>query len=90
MLSTLLNFSCAVAETPQLSKTLNAGADPPFHDLTEYPIYYAPTLAVHYANAFVPGLFVAAGKQPVRANDFVERLAIPGGTIAADIEERFR
>ena len=56
-----------------------AGDDPPFHDLTEYPIYYAPTLAVHYANAFVPGLFVAAGKQPVRANDFVERLAIPHG-----------
>jgi hypothetical protein len=56
-----------------------AGEDPPFHDLTEYPIYYAPTLAAHYANAFVPGLFVAAGKQPVRANEFVERLAIPHG-----------
>ena len=56
-----------------------AGDDPPFHDLTEYPIYYAPTLAVHYANAFVPNLFTAAGKQPVRANSFVERLDIPHG-----------
>lgn len=56
-----------------------AGDDPPFHDLTEYPIYYAPTLAVHYANAFVPNLFTAAGKQPVRANAFVERLDIPHG-----------
>jgi len=56
-----------------------AGDDPPFHDLTEYPFYYAPTLAVHYANAFVPGLFTAAGKQPVRAEPIVERLAIPHG-----------
>jgi hypothetical protein len=56
-----------------------AGDDPPFHDLTEYPIYYAPTLAVHYANAFVPGLFTAVGKQPVRVGPIVERLAIPHG-----------
>jgi hypothetical protein len=55
------------------------GDDPPFHDLTEYPIYYAPTLAVQYANAFVPGLFTAAGKQPVRVGSIVERLAIPHG-----------
>ena len=56
-----------------------AGDDPPFHDLTEYPIYYAPTLAVHFANGFVPNLFTAAGKQPVRASPFVERLDIPHG-----------
>jgi hypothetical protein len=55
------------------------GDDPPFHDLTEYPIYYAPTLATHYANAFVPGLFTAAGKQPVRVGPIAERLAIPYG-----------
>jgi hypothetical protein len=66
------------------------GDDPPFHDLTEYPIYYGPTLAVAYANAFVPNLFTAAGKQPVRANSFVERLDIPHGgpvpvAILADI-----
>lgn len=53
--------------------------DPPFADLTSYPMYYAPTLAVHYANAFVPNLFTEAGKQPVRAREGVRRLAIPYG-----------
>jgi hypothetical protein len=42
-------------------------------------MYYAPTLAVHYANAFVPGLFTAEGKQPVRIGPIAERLAIPHG-----------
>ncbi len=66
-----------------------AGDDPPFHDLTEYPFYYAPTLAVHYANAFVPGLFTAAGKQPVRTEAMVERLAIPhGGPVPVSILAR--
>jgi hypothetical protein len=53
------------------------GDDPPFHDLTAYPMYYAPTLAVAYANAFVPNLFTGEGKQPVRARQAVERLDIP-------------
>lgn len=53
--------------------------DPPFADLTSYPMYYAPTLAVHYANAFVPNLFTEVGKQPVRAREAVRRLAIPYG-----------
>jgi hypothetical protein len=53
-----------------------AGADPPFQDLTEYPMYHAPTLAVAYANAFVPNLFTAVGKQPVQARPNVQRLAI--------------
>ena len=43
------------------------GEDPPFNDLTQYPMAYAPTLAVHYANAFVPNVFTEVGKQPVRA-----------------------
>jgi hypothetical protein len=55
------------------------GEDPPFNDLTQYPMFYAPTLAVHYANAFVPNLFTAVGKQPVQARDAVQRLAIPYG-----------
>jgi hypothetical protein len=55
------------------------GEDPPFHDLTQYPIAYAPTLAVHYADAFVPNLFTEEGKQPVRARAAVRRLAIPYG-----------
>ena len=55
------------------------GEDPPFNDLTQYPMFYAPTLAVHYANAFVPNLFTAVGKQPVQARAAVRRLAIPYG-----------
>jgi hypothetical protein len=55
------------------------GDDPPFIDLTQYPMFYAPTLAVHYANAFVPNVFTEVGKQPVRARAAVRRLAIPYG-----------
>jgi hypothetical protein len=55
------------------------GEDPPFNDLTQYPMAYAPTLAVHYANAFVPNLFTAVGKQPVQARAAVQRLDIPYG-----------
>ena len=53
--------------------------DPPFNDLTQYPMFYAPTLAVHYANAFVPNVFTAVGKQPVQPRAAVRRLAIPYG-----------
>lgn len=60
--------------------------DPPFADLTLYPMFYAPTLAVHYANAFVPNLFTEEGKQPVRPRDSVRRLAIPyGGPVPASL-----
>lgn len=60
--------------------------DPPFADLTSYPMYYAPTLAVHYADAFVPNLFTEAGKQPVRAREAVRRLAIPyGGPVPSSL-----
>jgi hypothetical protein len=55
------------------------GGDPPFNDLTQYPMFYAPTLVVHYANAFVPNLFTAVGKQPVQARAALQRLAIPYG-----------
>jgi hypothetical protein len=55
------------------------GEDPPFNDLTQYPMAYAPTLAVHYANAFVPNVFTEVGKQPVQARAAVRRLAIPYG-----------
>jgi hypothetical protein len=53
--------------------------DPPFSDLTRYPMFYAPTLAVHYAGALVPNLFTAVGKQPVQARSAVRRLTIPYG-----------
>ena len=55
------------------------GDDPPFHDLTQYPFYYAPTLAVHYVNGFVPNLFTGEGKQPVRPRPSVQHLAVPYG-----------
>lgn len=59
--------------------TSGAGEDPPFNDLAQYPMFYAPTLAVHYADAFVPNVFTEVGKQPVQARAAVRRLAIPYG-----------
>ncbi|HEY6024863.1 MAG TPA: hypothetical protein VIV34_11900 [Pseudolabrys sp.] len=50
------------------------GDDPPLDDLTTYPISHAPTLAVHYADAFVTDLFTSAGKQPIRPRPAFERL----------------
>lgn len=69
--------------------TSGAGDDPPLRDLTEYPIYHAPSLAVHYAKAFVPDLFTAPGKQPVRpvaslqALDYPDARAVPIALLAA-------
>lgn len=60
--------------------------DPPFADLTSYPMYYAPTLAVHYADAFVPNLFTEAGKQPVRPREAMRNIAIPyGGPVPSSL-----
>jgi len=55
------------------------GEDPPFNDLTLYPMDYAPTLAVHYANAFVSNLYTEVGKQPVQVRPAVRRLDMPSG-----------
>jgi hypothetical protein len=55
------------------------GEDPPFNDLTLYPMDYAPTLAVHYANAFVSNLYTEVGKQPVQVRSAVHRIAMPSG-----------
>jgi hypothetical protein len=54
------------------------GADPPA-DLRDYPIFNVPTLAVHYADAFVPHLFTAPGKQPVTPRAPWQGLDIPDG-----------
>jgi hypothetical protein len=56
--------------------------DPPLKNLTEYPIYNAPTLAVHYAGAFVPTFYAAAGKQPIIARSPYRRLQASYGGIA--------
>ena len=53
--------------------------DPPIGHLTEYPLYHAPTLAVHYAGAFVPSLFTTAGKQPLTVVPEMRRLAFSDG-----------
>jgi len=66
-----------------LVSNADEAGDPPFADLTAYPMYYAPTLAVHYANAFVPNLFTEAGKQPVRAVEAVRQLATPDGGLVS-------
>jgi hypothetical protein len=57
--------------------TSGNGDDPPFHDLSEYPMYNAPTLAAAYADAFVPNLFAAVGKQPIHVRPAIRHLAIP-------------
>ena len=57
--------------------TSGNGDDPPFHDLSEYPMYNAPTLAAAYADAFVPNLFAAVGKQPIQVRPGIQHLAIP-------------
>lgn len=56
------------------------GADPPL-DLWDYPIYNVPTLAVHYADAFVPSLFTDPGKQPVTPRTPLQRLDVPYGNL---------
>ena len=57
------------------------GEDPPA-DLTDYPIYNVPTLAVHYADAFVMNLFTDPGKQPVSPRPPWRRLAVHYGSLA--------
>ena len=61
-----------------LVATAVADEDPP-RQLTEYPIYHAPTLAVHYADAFVPTLFTYPGKQPLLPKPAVRAIAVPQG-----------
>lgn len=56
--------------------------DPPMRNLMEYPIYNAPTLAVHYADAFVPTFYASAGKQPIVARPAYRHLQVPYGGIA--------
>lgn len=57
------------------------GDDPPA-DLIDYPIYNVPTLAVHYADAFVMNLYTGPGKQPVSPRPPWRRLAVHYGSLA--------
>ncbi len=56
------------------------GDDPPAN-LRDYPIYNVPTLAVHYADAFVPSFFTDPGKQPVSPRLPWRRLDVPYGNL---------
>jgi hypothetical protein len=61
-------------------------ADPPFLDLTEYPMFHAPTLAAPLAGAFVPTLFTTVGKQPLEVRATDRRLSYScGGPILTSI-----
>lgn len=89
------DFAAAKAsflELPKGAKVLighSGGAGDPPRDLTEYPIYSVPILAVAYADAFVPNLFTQAGKQPVRTRPAWRRLDIPyGGPVPVALLER--
>ena len=61
-----------------LTAQTGEGDDPPA-DLRDYPVFNVPTSAVHYADAFVPHLFTAPGKQPVTPRAAWQRLHIPEG-----------
>jgi len=61
-----------------LTAQTGEGDDPPT-DLRDYPVFNVPTLAVHYADAFVPHLFTAPGKQPVTPLAAWQKLDIPEG-----------
>ena len=68
------------------------GKEPP-PDLWDYPMTNIPTLAVHFADAFVPSLFTDPGKQPVTPRAPWRRLDVPYGNIMPakllkDIAER--
>jgi hypothetical protein len=47
-----------------------------FDDLTERPMYHAPVLAVHYANAFVPSLYTIPGQYVLQVRPELKRLNI--------------
>jgi hypothetical protein len=59
------------------------GLDPP-RDLSQYPMYHAPVMAVASANAFVATLFTYPGKQPILPRPWIRPLSITqGGPIPA-------
>jgi hypothetical protein len=43
---------------------------------TDSPMYYAPTLAAHYAASLVPSLYTLAGQQPIRKSDTLKHFEI--------------
>ncbi len=73
------SFSCIDKGARLLVAESGTADNPPLRGLTTFPFYHAPTLAVLYADAFVPNLFTGVGKQPLRARAPVARIDIPEG-----------
>jgi hypothetical protein len=48
--------------------------------LTDQPIYRAPTLAVHYASAFVSSLYTIAGTVPIEVRSDLKHLDVDART----------
>jgi hypothetical protein len=72
------SFSALPRGAKVLVAAPDAMTDPP-PNLLDYPMFHAPVLAVHYADAFVPSLFTYPGKQPVLPRAHVWRLATMQG-----------
>jgi hypothetical protein len=54
--------------------------DVPATLLTDVPIHRAPSLAVHYANAFVSSMYTFPGQNPVRVRPDLKRLEVDSKT----------
>ena len=86
---TLVDYPILVRLKKGASMLVAHGLESPFVD---FPIHHAPTLAVHYANAFVATLFAAPGKQPlVVRTEFRDLVApqieLPSFTALKDIAD---
>jgi hypothetical protein len=79
------DYGALIASFQQIAKgstvlvAHSGDAEDPPEDLTEYPIYHAPVLAVAYAGALVPSFFTYPGKQPVTVRPAYRRLSLLQG-----------
>ena len=54
-------------------------ASDPAADYLDYPMYHAPALAVHLADAFLPTLFTYPGKQPIDPRPAMRPISVREG-----------
>ena len=74
----------AFRHMPKAAKVLigdSGDAPDPPPDLRDYPAYNVGTLAVAYADGFVPSLFTERGKQPIVVRPQWQRLDVPYGNL---------
>jgi hypothetical protein len=62
-------------DRPRIVVVARDGMTHPLLDLPHFPLVHAPTLAAHFANAFVPTLFTYVGQQPIAPREHVRHLA---------------